>query len=400
VWDVQTQERQGGPFEDHNAALLTMLFDPNDDTLISFGSDGSRVSRKVGSEAIRREEPPVEGLALRSFSVGGNEPRAVASEASAVSEPTRVLLWDRPFDLERAPRIWTRRDAVRSLALHPTDGSVVIGGLGGRIERWRPPAEDTESLWEKSAVYAISVLALSPNGRWLASDTDGGVIVWDLSTRQRLFEERRGSKDEPVAFSRDSQTLILGPRNIGLDLALWLKRACALVNRNLTWAEWDLYLGHLEYRPICDHVDLDANELLQYVNALAARGQRERIAPLLERASELAVDRGDETNDNICRTAGLLALGSRVMAACDRAVAGCRAASVCARYRDHRAVARAQAGEFRDAAEDLKVQIASLEATNPTASHNEIERRNTWIRELASDRNPFDDEALTALRLE
>ena len=235
-------------------------------------------------------------------------------------------------------------------------------------------------------------------GGWHPTRT--AVSSCGISTRQRLFEERRGSKDEPVAFSRDSQTLILGPRNIGLDLALWLKRACALVNRNLTWAEWDLYLGHLEYRPICDHVDLDANELLQYVNALAARGQRERIAPLLERASELAVDRGDETNDNICRTAGLLALGSRVMAACDRAVAGCRAASVCARYRDHRAVARAQAGEFRDAAEDLKVQIASLEATNPTASQDEIERRNTWIRELASDRNPFDDEALTALRLE
>lgn len=91
VWDVDSQERVGVPFEDHHAALLTMLFDPSDDALVSFGSDGSRVSRNLGTEAVRKEEPPAEALALRFFSVGGDESRVVASEGRPISGPE--LCW-------------------------------------------------------------------------------------------------------------------------------------------------------------------------------------------------------------------------------------------------------------------------------------------------------------------
>jgi WD40 repeat protein len=166
VWDVETQERVGPPFEDHDAALLTMLFDPNDDTLVSLGSDGSRISRNLQIDAVRREEPVGEALELRFFSVGGDELRVVASEGSPLTGPTRVLLWERPFDMEHAPRIWRRRGAVSSLAVHPTDGSVMIGGHGGWIERWRPTPEDVglspleaELAFEKSETYEVS--------RWL-----------------------------------------------------------------------------------------------------------------------------------------------------------------------------------------------------------------------------------------
>ena len=100
-------------------------------------------------------------------------------------------------------------------------------------------------------------LAFSPNGRYLAAMGYYALTIWDVNSRTDYADfPHPGSNALSATFSPDSRYLawdsldgiiIVRP----LDLRSWQNEACAIANRNLTQAEWSLYVQGLPYTQVC-----------------------------------------------------------------------------------------------------------------------------------------------------
>ena len=102
----------------------------------------------------------------------------------------------------------------------------------------------------------VTSVAFSPDGQTLASGSwDKTIRLWDLATRQPRDAPLTGHQSavNSVAFSPDGRTLASGSEDKTIilwdvDVKSWLKRACAIANRNLNKDEWQHYMGDRPYR--------------------------------------------------------------------------------------------------------------------------------------------------------
>ena len=143
-----------------------------------------------------------------------------------------------------------------------TDGVITV------LDRSGTPIQELDA--HGSAVYDVAV---SPDGGWAVSAGAGGVVVlWGVdpstgrwSERERLPGHVGGvvwAEVDPSGWNlvtvAEDETVISwdmspvgAPPVISTDTSVLLDRACAIVARDLTPAEWARYLPDRSYAPTC-----------------------------------------------------------------------------------------------------------------------------------------------------
>lgn len=143
-----------------------------------------------------------------------------------------------------------------------TDGVVTT------LDRSGTPIQELDA--HGSAVYDVVV---SPDGTWAVSAGAGGVVVlWGVDPRTGRWSERErlpghvggvagvevdwsGRTLVTVAEDRTAISWDMSPAGApplpGADTSALLDRACAIVARDLTPAEWARYLPDRPYAPTC-----------------------------------------------------------------------------------------------------------------------------------------------------
>jgi len=108
---------------------------------------------------------------------------------------------------------------------------------------------------------AVWGLAFSPDGQLLASsDGFGAIRLWEVASGRPIgaaLKGHAGWMTGPPAFSLDGKTLYSGCnggeiRTWDMDPASWRERACRVVGRNMTQAEWAEYMPGVPYHKTCE----------------------------------------------------------------------------------------------------------------------------------------------------
>jgi WD40 repeat protein len=141
---------------------------------------------------------------------------------------------------------------------------------------------DTITLWDISnlvkpqklivlqgpAFGAVEDIAFSPDSKIIASANDSILTLWDvsnLSAPTHLTDLKNDGVTIRVAFSPDGQILASSGGTFGRDMITlwdlnpesWIKKACQIVRRNFTRAEWLEYFHSEEYRATCPQWPLE-----------------------------------------------------------------------------------------------------------------------------------------------
>ena|SRR5215813_11013259 len=88
----------------------------------------------------------------------------------------------------------------------------------------------------------------------------GAIQLWDVASRQTLGAPLQTSGVTTFAFSPDGTWLFLGSNGgyiwvFDVSPAFWVARSCPLANRNLTFAEWQHYVGSdVPYHRTCPNL--------------------------------------------------------------------------------------------------------------------------------------------------
>jgi hypothetical protein len=290
---------------------------------------------------------------------------------------------------------------VLSLALSPNGRLLASGGQDSVIRLW-DIAKDSYSSLEFHQGPVLS-LAFSPDGKTLVSGGhDQRVLLWDVEKGRPMVPPLYGHRGAvlSVDFNPDGKSFA-SSGNDG-DINTWhvgsslVSMACRIAGRNFTAQEWKRYFADQEFRVTCPDIVINA------ADESALVGDKSGAERLFAQAMRLVEKSQDSSVHNLlCWLGGVDGFATLVQPACERAVALAPEAykSWC---RDSRGLVRALTGDNAGAIEDFTAMLEVLNALANRGGYTQsLQRRRHWIAALKQGIDPFLDEALLrSLRVE
>jgi WD40 repeat protein len=196
---------------------------------------------------------------LTALQPAGDAVTALAFDPSSgnlVSAGGRKLtLWDTSRHMELGSEEKAHDTTIVNLAFRPSGSLLASGSLDGTVRLWSI-GKALEAQGGELPIPLSNALAWSPDGTVLATGgIDGAISLLDMKERKLMGAGLPGAEHIVGLAFRDDGYLVScsGKKITEWDLLYprWISRACGIVNRNLSHAEWNKYMGRRKYRLIC-----------------------------------------------------------------------------------------------------------------------------------------------------
>ncbi|MBM4041671.1 MAG: hypothetical protein FJ290_24495 [Planctomycetes bacterium] len=234
---------------------------------VAFSADGTRLASGSADSTIRLwdlRQPKAAPLVLQGHQ-GGASSVAFSADGTRLAsggEDDRIRLWDLRQP-KAAPLVLQGHQGGASSVAFSADGTrLASGSIDRTIRLWDLRQPKAAPLVLQGHQGWVRSLAFSADGTRLASGGwDRTIRLWDLQQPNAAPLVLQGHEDyvNSVAFSADGTRLASGSDDGTIRLwDLWTRaadRICTLVWRNLSMAEWRLYVGEgIPYQRTCPNL--------------------------------------------------------------------------------------------------------------------------------------------------
>lgn len=267
----------------HEEGVVSVAFSPDGRWALSGSRDGSVVvwEAATGKEISRMQHTgrvnavafSPDGRRVLSggyFDGGGN---AIVWETATGKEIARIKLDGDVSAVAFSPDGRWALSGSR-VSYFGTNGSAVVWNVASGRKITRMPHEGE-----------VTSVAFSPDGRWVLTgsgkyindvSSEGSAIIWNAASGEQVARMQHAGMVNTVAFSPDGHWALSGSNDGRAIVWPWLPadliaQICQRVERNLTWNEWQQYVGAgTPYHATCPGLPLPAELLGGEPNPLRA----------------------------------------------------------------------------------------------------------------------------------
>ena len=272
LWDAVTARPIGIPWEGHEEKITAVAFSPDSKTVISGDMDNNLFLWDISTGSLIKKlwddgesHSDADKIGSVVFSPDG---KTVASGHG----DDKIRLWNVSTGKQIGEPWQGHTSNISSVAFSPDGKMVVSGSWDKTLRLWNvSTGKQIGEPWQ-GHTSDISSVAFSPDGRTVVSSsgdvfTTNTLCLWDIATGQSIGNPWVLKKTPKTAvFSADGKYILSKDLEDNItswdaDPESWAKKACSIVNRNFSLAEWQRFIGDaLPYEKTCPDLPAPGEE--------------------------------------------------------------------------------------------------------------------------------------------
>jgi WD40 repeat protein len=257
LYDLNAPGNAPKKIADYKGTIEDLTFTPDSHGFYARDNSGhsiryAEVVSTVATEVVATKEK-VHGIALSPD----------GATLSGVTDAGAVLLWTIPRGYS-SQTLYTNKVSLNALAFSPAGDYVMFGDSQGIVRSLRLADNKVVSALT-GHVGPIDQIVFSHSGKFMATcSKDKTVRLWNLDNLSEfpLVLDDHVDWVWSAAFTQDDRQLLAGLHGVAITLKSWSTNMeamsnslCSYAGRNLTQAEWELYVGnHLPYEQTCPNI--------------------------------------------------------------------------------------------------------------------------------------------------